>query len=171
MPPSLQTFCRTSTGKHAHQEGRLLDSNRVLQGDNLGPNLFRRSYDAATQEWNEQLGARPWARRHVVLNIPKRLPEASIDLSLSGYADDLARAAVAKNQKKLGQMKREQTDNLRAALKSRPFSPAPSYERNCSFTCRVPQLHEGPPSGLHWSMASSRTHQLAGKVSWSASHG
>ena len=31
------------------------------------------------------------------------LPEASIDLSVSGYADDLARAAVAKNLAELGQ--------------------------------------------------------------------
>ena len=50
-------------------------------------------------------------------------------------------------------------------------SPAPSYERDCCSTCRDPQLLEGPPSVLHWSMAGARTHQLAGKVSWSASHG
>ena len=55
----------------------------VLQ-DNLGPGLFRRSYDAATQEWNQQLDARPWARRLVVRYTPMGLPEASIDLSVSG---------------------------------------------------------------------------------------
>ena len=82
---------------HAYQKERLLDWNRVPQRNNLGPGLFRRSYDAATQEWNEQLDSRPWARRRVVRYIPMGLPEASIGLSLSGYADDLARAAVAKN--------------------------------------------------------------------------
>ena len=91
----------------------------VRQGDNLGPGLFRRSYDAATQEWNEQLDARPWARRLVVRYIPMGLPEASIDFSVSGYSDDMARAAVAKNLTELGQISREQTDSLRAALKSR----------------------------------------------------
>ena len=91
----------------------------VRQGDNLGPGLFRRSYDAATQEWNEQLDARPWARRLVVRCTPLGLPEASIDLSVSGYADDLARAAVGKNLTELGQINREQTDSLRAALESR----------------------------------------------------
>ena len=98
----------------------------VRQGDNLGPGLFRRSYDAATQEWNEQLDARPWARRLVVRYIPMGLPEASIDLSVSGYADDLARAAVAKNLTELGQINREQTDSLRAALKSRSLQLHPT---------------------------------------------
>ena len=90
----------------------------VRQGDHLGPGLFRRSYDAATREWNEQLDAQPWTRLLVVRYIPMGLPEASIDLSVSGYADDLARAAVAKNLTELGQINREQTDSLRAALES-----------------------------------------------------
>ena len=76
-----------SAGSHAHQEGRLLDSNR---GDNLGPGLFRRSHNATTQKWNEQLDARPWARRLVVRYIPMGLLEASIDLYFSGFADELA---------------------------------------------------------------------------------
>ena len=54
------------------------------------------------------------------------LPEASIDLSVSGYADDKARAAVAKNLTELGQINREQTDSLRAALKSRSLQLHPS---------------------------------------------
>ena len=62
----------------------------VRQGDNLGPSLFRRSYAAAIQEWNEQLDARPWARRLVVRKNPNGQTETSIDLSVSGYADDLA---------------------------------------------------------------------------------
>ena len=65
------------------------------------------------------MDARPWARRLVVRFSPMGLPEASIDLSVNGYADDLARAAVAKNLTQLGQINREQTDSLRAALKSR----------------------------------------------------
>ena len=121
----------------------------VRQGDNLGPGLFRRSYDAATQEWNEQLDARPWARRLVVRYIPMGQTEASIDLSPSGYADDLARAAVAKNLAELGQINREQTDSLRSCTE-KPFSPAPSYERDCSSTCCGPQFYEGLTSGLHW---------------------
>ena len=54
------------------------------------------------------------------------LPEASIDLSVSGYADDLVRAAVAKNLTELGQINREQTDSLRAALKSRSLQLHPT---------------------------------------------
>ena len=54
------------------------------------------------------------------------LPEASIDLSVSGYADDLARAAVAKNLTELGQINREQTDSLRAALESRALQLHPT---------------------------------------------
>ena len=46
------------------------------------------------------------------------LLEAPIDLSVSGYADDLARAAVAKNLTERGQINREQTDSFRAALKA-----------------------------------------------------
>ena len=98
----------------------------VRQGDNLGPGLFRRSYDAASQEWNEQLDARPWARRLVVRKIPVGLPEASIDLSVSRYAGDLARVAVAKNLTELGQINREQTDSLRGALKSRSLQVHPT---------------------------------------------
>ena len=54
------------------------------------------------------------------------LPEASIDLSVSRYADDLARAAVAKNLTELGQINREQTDSVRAALKSRSLQLHPT---------------------------------------------
>ena len=54
------------------------------------------------------------------------LPEASIDLSVSGYADDLARAAVAKNLTELGQINREQTGSLRAALESRALQLHPT---------------------------------------------
>ena len=116
----LQDLCRQARA-HIKKDAYLARTG-VRQGDNLGPGLFRRSYDAATQEWNEQLDARPWARRLVVRCFPMELPEASIDLSVSGYADDLARAALAKNLTELGQINREQTDSLRAALKSRSLS-------------------------------------------------
>ena len=139
----------------------------VRQGDNLGPGLFRRSYNAATQEWNEQLDARPWARRLVVRKTPMGLPEASIDLSVSGYADDLARAAVAKN---LTWPDQSRTDRQSSSCSGKPGSSTPSYERDCSTACCRPQLHEGLPSGLHWSMAGARTCELAGEVSRSTSH-
>ena len=105
-----QDLCRQAR-LHIKKDAYLTRTG-VRQGDNLGPGLFRRSYDAATQEWNEQLDARPWARRLVVRKTPMGLPEASIDLFVSGYADDLASAAVAKNLTELGQINREQTDSL-----------------------------------------------------------
>ena len=109
-----------STGSHAHQKGRLLDSNEGASGRQLGPRPL------ATQEWNEQLDARPWARHLVERYIPMELPEASIDLSVSGYADVLVRPAVAKNLTELGQINREQTDSLPAALESRALQLHPT---------------------------------------------
>ena len=54
VPQDLYRQARMHIKKDAY-----LTRTGVRQGDNLGPGLFRRSYDAATQEWNEQLDARP----------------------------------------------------------------------------------------------------------------
>ena len=35
----------------------------VRQGDNLGPGLFRRSYDAGKAEWHEELNQHQWAKK------------------------------------------------------------------------------------------------------------
>ena len=79
----------------------------------MGPSLFRHRYDA-------------------------RL----IDLSVSDNADDLAQAAT-KNISELGQINREQTDSLRAALKS----------RSLQLHCWGPQIHERPsPAPEHISL-------------------
>ena len=121
-----------SAGSQAHQKGRSLDSNWSASGDNLGPSLFR-SYDAAT----EQLDA-----RLVVLwyNAPMELPEASIDLSVNGYADDLTRAAVAKNLTGLGQTVFE------LLWKATLFNSI--LRKGFSAACCGSKLHEGPRRGL-----------------------
>ena len=58
----LQDLCRQAR-MHIKED---LTRTRCASGRQLGPSFLRRSYDAATQEWNEQLDARPWARRLVV---------------------------------------------------------------------------------------------------------
>ena len=77
--PFVTDVFRTSIGRL--KKDAYVTRTGVRQGDNSGPGLFRRSYDAATKEWNELLDARPWARRLAVRNNPMGLPEASIDLS------------------------------------------------------------------------------------------
>ena len=98
-------------GSHAHQKGRLLDSIRKTT-------WAQASSDEATMLL--------WPRRLVVRNTPMGLPEASIDISVSGYAEDWARAAAAKNLTEFGQINREQTDSLRAALESRALQLHPT---------------------------------------------
>ena len=110
----------------------------VRQGDNFGPSLFRRSCDAATQEWNEQLGARPWARRLVVRYTPMGLPEASIDLSVSGYADDWPRCGCKESH-------RAWPDQSRTDRQS----------SSCSGKAALFQLH--PTKGIVLLRAAGRT--------------
>ena len=59
-----------------------LTCTRVTQGDNLGPELFRRSYDAGVAEWHEELNQHPWSERLACNYEPDSLPTQAVPLDM-----------------------------------------------------------------------------------------
>ena len=95
----------------------------VRQGDNLGPGLFRRSYDAEVAEWHAELDQHQWAERSTWTCESDTLPAHAVPLATGGLADDLARTSIARSHKELNDI-----NQLTTALGRR----APGYATEAS---------------------------------------
>ena len=150
-------------------KGRLLDSNGGASGRQLGSRSLPTKLRRCCSRVERAVGCTTVGSSFCRTIFPNGLPESSIDLSVRGYADDLTRAAVAKNLTELGQINREQTDSLRAALKSRSLQLHPT-KGILLLRAAGRNSMKDYQAACTGAWAGARTHQLAGKVSWSASH-
>ena len=144
------TFPRCDRSKcplrHLHiKKDAHLTRTGVRQGDNLGPGLVRRSHDAATQERVE------WAVGCATVG-----SSSCGTILINGTAWNFHRCGW------LGPRHRCKESHKAWHCFGKPCSSTPSYESDCSTAYCGSQLHERLQSGLHWSMAGARTHQLAG---------
>ena len=117
---------------------RFLTHTGVRQGDNPGPGLFRRSYDAGVAERHADLDQHPWAQRLACTYESRTLPPLAVPLTTTGYAD-LARTSIARSHMEL--QRHEPVDHFFAfgSLRARFFSASSQKGRSryCGFRAGI----------------------------------
>eukprot|EP00929_Paragymnodinium_shiwhaense_P032526 TRINITY_DN18015_c0_g3_i1.p1 TRINITY_DN18015_c0_g3~~TRINITY_DN18015_c0_g3_i1.p1 ORF type:complete len:386 (+),score=63.61 TRINITY_DN18015_c0_g3_i1:720-1877(+) len=83
----------------------------VRQGDNIGPTLFRVSYDAASMEFNEKLRRQPEYRRTDVEYMGQ-----TYDMMNGKYADDKSTTTYARSEDEMQELMMKKTETWKDTL-------------------------------------------------------